>query len=233
MIFATTMNTRTLFSCLLALVLACASGCRSTPANNAPPVTKGAWEPAPTFDASRLAGRRIRVVSEDPARSNLGPRLSRELTDVLASKGYVAVTNSTDADFLCVLVIRYFGRTVPPDGHLELLAAASADPFLGGDEGWLAPDGSGFDTVTRKSKAIRFRSRARGWFGELFSGPQDDEWVIVVDVAIGTRQPDQRSVVQRHEGRLWASAVASVLGKVPASELLLAELKSQLPAKFP
>lgn len=233
MILATTMNTRTLFSFLLALVFACASGCRSTPANDAPPVTHGGWEPAPSFDASRLAGRRIRVVSEDPARSNLGPRLVRGLTDALASKGYEAVTNSADADFLCVLVIRYFGRSVPPDGHLELLAAAGADPILGGDDGWLAPDGSGFDTVTRKSKAIRFRSRARGWFGKLFKGPQDDEWDVVIDVAIGTRQSEQRSVVQRHEGRLWASAVGSALGKLPATELLLAEINSQLPAKFP
>jgi hypothetical protein len=228
----TTMNTRTRFACLLALVLAFAPACSSTrpPAS---PVTQGGWDRPPVFDTSRIASPRIHVASEDPARSNVGPRLVRALTDALATKGYETVTSPTDADFLCVLVVRYLGRTAPPDGYLELLAAAAGDPILGGDESWLAPDGSGYDTVTRKSKTIRVRSRARGWFGELFKGHEDDEWVMVVDVAIGARQPEQRTVVQRHEGRAWAASVDYELAKPAATQLLLEELKTLLPAGFP
>lgn len=217
---------------LLAL-LAATTACSSTPKPPPSPQTRGGWEPAPVLDAGQVAGKRILVTSEDPARSNLGPRLARALTDELAPKGYVPATSAAEADFLCVLVIRYCGRAAPPDGHLDVLAAASPEPVLGGDESWLAADGSGYDTVTRKSKTLRFKSRARGWFGELWSGHEDDEWVMIVDVAVGARRADQRAVVQRHEGRAWAATVDYEMDKAAATTLMFAELKTRLPEAFP
>lgn len=209
------------------------ASCASTPKPPPAPQTRGGWEPPPAFDASRLAGRRIQVTAEDPARSNLGPRLARAVGDELATRGYTPVNSAAEADLLCVLVIRYCGKAAPPDGHLEVLTAAGADPILGGDESWLPPDGSGVDTEVRKAKTIRFRSRARGFFGELFKGHEDDEWVMVVDVAVGARLPDQRVVLQRHEGRAWAESVDYELEKNTASTLMLNELRTRIASAFP
>src|SRR5690349_10601980 len=88
----------------------------------------------------------------------------------------------------------------------------------------LATDGSGFDTKTRKPKAIKFRARVRSKFGEFFRGREDDEWTVLLDVAIGTRSSDQPQMVQRHEGRVWASSIVGEQDRAAATERLLAEL---------
>ncbi|HTF89245.1 MAG TPA: hypothetical protein VK843_12615 [Planctomycetota bacterium] len=226
------MNSHSFLSKLvLAVALSFLAAC-SMLANPTGPVTsESGWVSTPVFDQGP-AGRRIQVSCEDPAKSGLKEELSASFLQSLSSKGYSAASSESEADLLCVLVVRYFARTVPPEGHAELVAQ-STDTIQGGDESWLAPDGSGYDTQTRKPRVFKFRSGARSRIGEVFRGHQDDEWTLLVDVAIGARVAGQRQVVQRHEGRVWAACNSTALDRKTASEVLLAEIEKRLPETLP
>ena len=209
MLAALAMNIRAFpLFCWFALALSLLGACQSSPpASTEPPLTASGWASVPAFEAGLRHGQRFHVTCEDPARSSKGAQLAQAFAESLAAKGYVHTENAAEADFLCVLVVRYCGRTVPPDGQLELITQAG-DTILGGDESWLAADGSGYDTKARKARAVRFRSGVRSKMGEMFRGHQDDQWTLLVDVAIGARMPEQRQALQRHEGRVWASMSA-------------------------
>jgi hypothetical protein len=174
----------------------------------------------------------VHVTCEDPVRSKVGERIASALTAALEAKGYTTVALPSEADFLVRLVVRYLGRSTPPDGHADVVARAS-ETILAGDAGWLASDGSGFDTEVRKPRGLHSRPKVRGFWGELFQGHEDDEWTLLVDLAVGTRSSDAPELVRRHDGRLWAQADAFALDRATATELLLTELEERLGESVP
>lgn len=220
-----------LWCCSLALALFFAGACQSASISTGPPVQSSGWASVPKFDAA-LRGRRFHVNCEDPSKSSLGAQLTREFVEALTAKGYQSVDSTSDADLLCVLVVRYFGHTLPPDGHTDLLTQA-ADTIQGGDEGWLAADGSGFDTKSRKPKVMKYKTHTHAKILQWFTGHEDDEWTLLVDVAIGARTDNSGKVVQRHEGRVWASIVSVSLDRAPAIQGLIAEIRKRLPEGLP
>src|SRR5688572_18819872 len=227
------MDTRTfLQKLLIVLALSFCAACQMLDNPTGPVTSTSGWAVTPVFDAGEPQGRRIFVTCEDTARSGMREALTSSFAQSLASRGYESVANEAEADLLCVLVVRYFGRTLPPDGHAELVSQAG-DVILGGDESWLAPDGSGYDTQSRKPRPLKFRSAVRSRFGEVFRGQQEDEWTLLIDVAIGARVAGQRQVLQRHEGRVWAASASTALDRKAASAALLAEIEPRLAETLP
>ncbi|HUR27489.1 MAG TPA: hypothetical protein VM509_04830 [Planctomycetota bacterium] len=227
------MDVRSISCVLLALALQGLAACQLiSPTTSGTFSTKSGWASAPAFAAGAPSSKRIHVRAEDPAKSALGAQLAQSFASAVAARGYVGVDSAAEADLECVLVVRYFGKTVPPDGHVELLAQAG-DTIQGGDEKWLAADGSGYDTENRKPRAVRFRSGVRSRVGEVFRGHEDDEWTLLVDVAIGARAQGSGKDVQRHEGRAWASTTAEVVDRASAATALTAELRSRFAESLP
>jgi len=214
---------------LLPLTLAFLAACRSAPISSGPPTSASGWALAPDLGADRPSGKSVHILCADPVRSKTGPAIESALIRALEAKGYTTTADPASADYLCRLTVRYLGRSVPPEGHGDVLKGAR-EPILAGDSGWLAADGSGVDTQLRKPRGLYSRPKARGFWGELFSGHEDDEWTLLLDLAIGTRSGE---LVQRHEGRLWARADATVLEKAAAIELLLSELEKRMPECLP
>jgi hypothetical protein len=231
MISASNMNMRTIH-CILVLALSFLASCALVSSPSGPVTSKSDWAAVPSFDSGHAPGKRIYVSSADPGKSGIGAELAKSFTETLTAKGYESVASAAEADLLCVLVVRYFGRTLPPDGYVALLAQAG-DTILGGDESWLAADGSGYDTQSRKVRGVRFRSGSRSRISEVFRGHQDDEFTLLIDVAIGARTQGQRQVVQRHEGRLWSSCTSLSLDRTAAKTALMAELQKRWSETLP
>jgi hypothetical protein len=171
----------------------------------------------------------VHVLCADPVRTKAAPAIESGLIRALEAKGYTCTANSAQAEYLLRVTVRYLGRSLPPDGHADVLVRARED-ILAGEAGWRAADGSGYDTQMRKPRGLFSRPKVRGFWGELFQGHQDDEWTLLLDVAIGARVNGE---ILRYEGRVWARADGTVLEREEAVRLLLAELERRWPEGLP
>jgi hypothetical protein len=192
----------------------------------------GTWVTEMRYPADAQRSGSVFVEWKDPSGAADIEPLAEVLYDIARERGYSRAEHVSKADYVCCLGVRYFGLAPSSGGTAQVVTDAGAE-ISGGHAEWIDCDRSGPDMHVAPVTTVPVVTRKPNFFLKLFVGGPPPQWGLVIDVAVGARDPRMAEAIQRYEGRLWASVTGEEIERAGAIEALRSRVRALFERALP